>query len=348
MANDTVMNVLAPTDLTSGTIPVIYSKRIYQQMMNLMLWSKFMGEEGSFMPIIRKTDLVAEPGDTINIIRTLDLTNSPVTGRLKGNEEKIQTQVIQCNPTIGRHGMAWQKLAAKRVTFPMRERSVMLLSRRWRKTLDDSVWTAFTGTGTGFSGSTPTVIWGGNATGLADIDSTDTLALDDIDRARYTLETNNAMPVGGEEGYFCLFLHTRQAYYLGISSAWRDYQKDADVRGMDNWLFTGGKPYGGIKAFGYWNGVAIFKTNQCPTTSGTGSPTTTVAKGVMVGCEALAHAIEGYEIESGEMIEGIAYADEVDDYGNEIGVGASMSWEDKIMTSESLVQLWTAANNPNA
>jgi hypothetical protein len=244
--------------------------------------------------------------------------------------------------------MAWKALVAKRITFNMRERALFLLARRWRQTLDDSIWTAITGAGTGFSGSAPTVIWGGNATGLADIDSTDTLTVDDIDQARLVLEANNAIPIGGEEGYYCMFLHTRQCYYLGISQTWRDYQKDADVRGLDNWLFKGGKPYGGINAFGYWNGVAIFKTNQCPLVDSTGSPVIKVATGVAVGVEAVAHTIEGYLDGYGEEREGVRYMEEVDDYGNDLGVGSAMSFSDTVMTSENIVQLKTAAVDPTA
>jgi len=347
MANDAVMNVIQPSDWMSGTIPTVYSRRIYQEAMNSMLWSKFMGEEGALMPIIKKTDLVAEAGGTINIIRTLNLTGDAQTGRLKGNEEKINTQVLTTSPSLKRHGVAWEELSDKRVSFSTRERAAMLLQRRWAEQFDDDIWAAMVGTGTGFSGNAPTVVWGGDATALSDIDSTDTFDIDDIDKMREKLEENKTVPVGGAEGQYCLFIHTRQAYYLGITDAWRTYQKDADVRGIENWLFSGGKPYGGIKAFGYWNGAAIFKTNQAPTVTSTSSPSCTVAKGVMVGCEALAHAIESYTID-GEIVEGVKYAEQIDDYGNEKGIGAGASYEDKILTSENLVQIWSAANNPNA
>lgn len=325
-------------------VPEVYSRRLYQKAQSLMLWAKFSGPEGSDMPIITKSELLKEEGDTINIIRTLDMVDTAVTGTLKGNEEKMVTQRLQTTPVLKRHGMGWKALVASHITFDKRERAVFLLARRWRKTLDSSLWTTATSTGGGFSATASTIIYGGNATGLGNLDAADIVTPDTIDKARLILEANDVIPVGGDEGYFCMFLHTRAAYYLGMNSDWRTYQSNADIRGLDNWLFKGSKPYGGITCFGYWNGVAIFKTNQCPTTVSTSSPEVTVAKNVCMGAEAMAHTVEAYLDGEGEEIEGIRYLEEVDDYGNDLGVGAAMSFADNVMTSESIVRIYSAAN----
>ena len=73
MTTENIMNAMAVGDWTAGVIPTITSKRIYQAAMDACKTAKFMGEEGSLMPIIKKVDMLAQPGATINVIRTLDV-----------------------------------------------------------------------------------------------------------------------------------------------------------------------------------------------------------------------------------------------------------------------------------
>jgi len=349
MTTENIMNAMGASDWTSGVIPTNTSKRIYQKAMDACKAAKFMGEEGSLMPIIKKVDLLDQPGATINVIRTLDISNTAVTGRLQGNEDNIDSEVLNLAPVLRRKGISWEFLAAKEITFAMRERAVMLLSRFWARHIDITLLTAAVGTGGGFSETAPDIIWAGDAENLGDIDSTDVLDLTDIDLAKESLEEDNAIPVGGEEGKYIAFLHTRQAHYLTVTDAWRNYQQYADIRGIENWLFQGKKPpYGGVTPFGYWNGVALFKSNAVPTVASTSSPSVAVATATVMGCEALAYAVQGYDPGNGEMVEGIYYTDETRDYKNEIGVGSALGRVASVMTSENLKQIKSAAVNPNA
>ena len=60
------MTALASSDIPAH-VPLLYGVMILKQALLDTFWNKFTGPEGSGMPIIEKTDLTSQPGNTIRI-----------------------------------------------------------------------------------------------------------------------------------------------------------------------------------------------------------------------------------------------------------------------------------------
>jgi len=341
-------NFITVADVDS-IIPEVWSERLHYEAYAKQQFPKLMGDEGSGMPVIMKTELTREPGDVVKIRRFKSLTVDPATGKAKGTEEKLVPQVKAITPVLKRKPVAWEARVPTETGIAFRNLAVRQLGGNYAEFLDKNMWSVATGVGGGFSTVAPARIYSGDATSLANIDAADIFTVDDIDKAREMLEENNAKPVGGEDGYFILLVHTRQGYDLGKSAKWREYNEHADVKGLENWLYQGGKPFPLLqdpKIFGYWNGVAVMKTGNCPLTNSTGSPVIATSCGVMLGQEALARGVGSYVTKTGEEYGGIQYIEDSDDYENEFAVCAAYNFADIILTSEYLIQIVSAAVKP--
>ena len=131
-------------------------------------------------------------------------------------------------------------------------------------------------------------------------------------------------PLGAEgRGQFALFLHPLQVKELWMETAWINAQKDAQVRGKDNPLFTG--------ALGMYDDVLIYECPKIETRLGAGGTTASeyfdvttdaAASGVMIaralfcGAQAAVHAYGKdpfWKVES-------------DDYDNIEGISQGVIW----------------------
>lgn len=349
MANEAQMIVTSLGDVSTIT-KTVWSERLHYEAINKMQWIKLAGPEGSGMPFIVKSELVNEEGDTVKIRRFKAMTGAAQTGRLRGTEEKLVPQVLAITPTLKRIATAEVALVPTQTGINYKELVVRQLGERMAQITDESVWAVAQATAAaGLSGVAPTRLWAHGATGYADIDAADIFSITELLKMRERLEENKATPVGGEDGYYVCLLHTRQAYDLSNDSKWREYQEHADVRGLENWLYQGGKPYpfiGDPKIFGYFEGVAVMKTSACPVANSSGSPVIVTACAVMMGQDALARGVGAYVTEEGEEYDGVRFLEQLDDYQNEHGTGAAYVFLDKILTSEYLVQCVSAAVLP--
>lgn len=337
MATDTVMNVTQATDL-DYLVPEIWAAKTYQEARAQMLWERYTGPEGSMMPVIRKTELLTNPGDAINIQQIRNLTGTGVTSttRLKGNEEKLVDRQVVLNPDWYRHAVADTVRTSKRITDSFRGLAMNALSYWLAQKMDTSLWTAARATGSvGFEASTINNVFGGNATTADTLDSTDTFSVATIRKAATKLLALNAtkirtpdMPAG--EGYFICFIHPYQAYSLKGDSEWINRYQYAGPKYPDNPLFTG--------ALGEVDGVILLESTQCSTAWNANSPSIRYAQAVMLAAECLARGVE----------EDIVWSEQVDDYEFEHGIGIRAAWEDKVLSSEAIMHIFTAAIDPSA
>lgn len=153
------------------------------------------------------------------------------------------------------------KMTQQRVPYKLRKESRDALSVWFAEDYDQMLFMYLSGArgintdfnvGTDFSGranndlkspDSDHVIYGGDATGSNDLDSSDTMALSLVERLVAKIETMT-MPIqpfmiGGEKKYV-LLMHTWQAYQLRTSSSdndWVDIQKNAGSRGGSNLLY---------------------------------------------------------------------------------------------------------------
>jgi len=238
------------------TIPEKWNAKLYYQSEAMRFWSKFEGQEGSGMPVIRKDDFSKEAMDVIRIQTVRNLSGNAITGAstLQGNEEKVS--LTQTNLTID-----WVRFAVAITARSEREMNVdfesqiaqPLLARRMAKAMDDAIWTKF--------GTATTALYAGNATSTATVGSDDTFSTLSIDRVKTYLDSNNAMPFIDKNGfaYYGIVISPFDAYNLRRDTVWQTANRDGHLRGGNNPIFTG--------SLGVYNGVIIYTNNNVQITN---------------------------------------------------------------------------------
>jgi N4-gp56 family major capsid protein len=292
------------------------------QAQRQMFWSKFEGPEGSGMPVIRKDDLSKDAGDVIHIQTVKNLTGAGVTGEstLQGNEERLSLTQTDLSIDWFRHAVAISKRSKKRINFDFVVQAAQpLLSYHIAKTMDDAIFTEF--------GTATTALYAGDATSTATLDASDTLSTTTLDKIKTYLDSNLAMPLRLENGnqYYGIIIHPYDAYNLRQDSTWSQAQRDANLRGETNPIFSG--------ALGVYNGMIVYANTGVSNSSNK-------SKCVAFGGETI---FRGYGMMPG-------FVTQLYDYGFEIGVGMEAIYgeqlNDAVNTNFAVVE--TYATNPNA
>lgn len=317
-----VTTTVATDNSIDKAVPELWNAKLYMQAQREMFWAQFEGEEGSGMPVIRKDDLTKEAGDVIHIQTLKNLTGSGVTGEstLQGNEERLS--MTQTDLTIDwfRHAVAISKRSKARINFDFVVQAAQpLLSKLVAKKMDDDLFTKF--------GTATTAIFAGDATSTATLDASDTLSCATLDKIKTYLGNALAMPLSGGNGqtYFGIVIHEFDAYNLRRDSNWIAAQRDANLRGETNPIFSG--------SMGVYNGMIIYVNKGV-------SNANSKSKCIAFGGETI---FRGY----GMMP---SFVTQLYDYGFEIGVGMEAVYgqelNDDVNTNFAIVETYAA--NPNA
>lgn len=289
-------------------IPELWSTWLFAEAENLTLWHNYEGPPGSSMPVIRRDDLTAAAGDTIHIDIIKALEEDAIIGDttpVRGNEEKLKYRRADLVVEQYSKGVKYTKKASKLQIHDMRSDSRMQLAKWTAGVLDTLMWREITGNGNTTLPSS--ALWAaGTATTRATVADTNAggrLTLATITElrayARTELKIEPIMTENGDE-YLLLLCHPYAIMELKRDdTSWAQAQRDAQVRGDDNPLFTG--------SAGLWDGVIIKESNRVPRST---NGTIQVADNVLLGANA---ASRGFA-QTVEMIE-----DTTEDYGRQIG-----------------------------
>lgn len=233
---------------------------------------KFVGTSDNSV-IQRLTDLEQDAGDTIDYDLSVQLRQKPTSGdnRLQGKEENLKFFSDQVMIDQLRHGVsAGGKMSRKRTVHNIRRIGRDRLSDYWSKYMDEMRFIYLSGArginedfteDTGYVGHAQNpinapdaghLLFGGDATGKADLDATDKMTRAVIERATVKARmmraqdpsTANMMPVmiNGEPHYVCL-MSTYAEYDLRTADTggWLEIQKAAAAaEGRNNPIFKGG------------------------------------------------------------------------------------------------------------
>lgn len=233
---------------------------------------KFIGESDNSV-IQRLTDLESDAGDEISFDLAVQLRQKPTTGdaRLQGKEESLRwfTDTVKIDQM--RHGVsAGGKMSRKRTVHNVRKIAKDKLSDYWAKYIDemrfiylsgargmnedfteDAAWVGHAGNP--LQAPDPAhLIYGGDATGKADLATADKMTRILIERAEVAARmmrakdpsTASMVPVdiNGEAHYVCL-MNPFQEHDLRTSDTggWLEIQKAAAAaEGRNNPIFKGG------------------------------------------------------------------------------------------------------------
>jgi N4-gp56 family major capsid protein len=315
--------------------PEVWSRLVYEVAQGKMLWSNFIGGEGSGQPVVLKTELLTKKGDTIHISQLANLSGDGKTDEetLEGYEEQLDLREMTTSPTWYKHAVADTSMVEKVIDQDFRSKAQMLLSKWMTEKMDNSLWTAATaGVAAGLESVIPNIIYGGSGnTSENELGASDTFNVSTVEKGVVYLESQNIDPlvIGGQAYYVCL-LHPYQAYNLRQDSDWITAHTTAKERGIDNPIFT--------LSLGAYHGVLFYQTTQCPTATNNGGSGIQIGRSILMGADAFCRG----------MGENIRWEEQVGDYNTKRGIGIFAAWEDKVLSAYAFTQLKTAAVNPNA
>jgi N4-gp56 family major capsid protein len=327
------MAFTTPTNVDTS-IPEIWAKTTLRSHKAAGFWGRFTGPEGSGAPIIQKTELVGGPGDYVHVQITAPLANAGVSGdttTLEGNEEALTTTSLHLQPEYYRHAVGIYRRAAKKSIIALRPEAQMRLAEWGMVKMDDLRFTNFAATTvplpvTG-DAYTPNFHTAGGTDGsphIDDIAAGDKLTVAEIQKIRLKLENQLAKPVmvDGQPVYF-LVTHPNSLFDLKREAEYRDWVREAEVRGSGNPFFRG--------AVAMIDGMVIHSHPRVPTATNAG--TVKVSKGVAFGSEAFVEALD----------ESADWDEDVFDYGNKLGVAYGFACYARRALELSSIQVYAAA-----
>lgn len=247
------VNATTASDLDYA-IPELWDTKIRLDAVKQAFWgSRFEGAQGSKMPIITNSDFTKSAGDVIHFQTMKRLKGAGVTGSttLAGSEEKLSLGQFDLTVEWLRHAVGFDKRGTKRANFD----AVMVagdeLADWLARKIDDSMFEELV------SSESPTTLYSGGKLSEATLTSTDVFNTDSLDRVKLALIRKGAIPfqvksIGGTTlKYFGIVIDSVDAYNLRGDEAWFAAQRDANLRGLDNPIFSG--------ALGIYNGMIVYE-----------------------------------------------------------------------------------------
>lgn len=324
------MTVTVPTHVDSS-IPEVWARLTLRDSLRQGFWAKFVGEEGSRSPIIRRTDLLNNPGDTIHIQITNPLVGAGVAGdetALEGSEENLSTSSLKVIPLLRRHGVRVNRRANKKSIVDLRGEAKMRLAEWGGEKMDDVRFDLFASTSV-LNGETytPNTRAAGSANTTPDtVAAGDHIVVADLMKVKLDLYNNRAIPLKTSDGeeFFAIVCHPNSLYNLKRQDEYRDWVREAHVRGEGNPFFRG--------ATAMIDGMLIFQHNNVPAPAdGTGG--IDVSRNIAFGAEAF---VEGLD-------EGPAWNEDTFDYGLEWGVAYSFAFQPRRALAKNSLVLYADA-----
>lgn len=303
----------------TAQIATLWSDDLWSQAENLTYFHNMEGEPGSSMPIIRRNEIGGSAGDTIKIDLVLALTGAGQTGdttSLEGNEETLNFRQQSVTVDELSHAVRWTELSEMFITHDMRSTALNQLAKWLAGKLDNALFNELSGQ-TGFTVMPTANKWAaGTATSRATVADTNAggrLTLASLTELKAYAQTELKIePVKTDDGneYFVLVTHPYATMQLKRDdTAWAQAQRDAQVRGDDNPLFTG--------AAGIWDGVIIHTSNRVPRST---NGTVQVADNIFLGAQAVSRAYARYP----------DWREELFDYGRQAGIATTVVYGDKL------------------
>ena len=205
------------------------------------------------MPIIVNTDFTKSAGDSLHFQTMRRLKGAGVTGEtvLTGGEEALALGQFSLAVEWLRHAVGFNKRGTKRANFDAVMVAGQELSDWLSRRVDDDMFKELV------SDETPDTIYAGNKATEATLTSSDVFNTTCLDRMKVALLRKGAIPfqvksVGGATlKFFGVVIDPIDAYNLRADDAWFSAQRDANMRGLDNPIFSG--------ALGIYNGMIIYE-----------------------------------------------------------------------------------------
>ena len=300
-------------DWASGLEVSRWAKELQVEVGKEIYFSKFMGEgPGNAIHVKQVEEGV---GKYVTFGLVTQLTGNPTLGdsTLEGSEQNLATYANTVSLNQKRLAVRdTGRFENSKVLYNFRSTALDLLKQQYAELIDSDIFSALTQTADDHAYYSAQA--GGYSADGTDpksaLGSSDKIALDDISAMKTIAKIGGAynykirpLRVDGKE-YYVLILHPEVAYDLFTLSDWQTAQREAQVRGNDNPLFSG--------ALGVWDGVIVHSHESISTFDDGGGAAVKGARNIFMGAQAACFADNS----------GMNWIEKTFDYGNQLGISA--------------------------
>lgn len=272
----------------SALRPELWRKQLFADVRDNLYATRFIGNSAQSM-IQELEDLKKEAGTNISFGLGMKLSGAGITGdsTLETNEEAMTDYDEDVAIDQLRHAVRLTgRMDEKKNAYNMRVSAKERLADWWAERLDQEIMDKLCGKTSSTFGNTPTAaaasraVYAGGVSAVGSVTAAmkmDTKVLDAAkQKAKLASPMIRPIRVGGKE-YYVVILHPYSATDLRQDSVWNQAQRDANVRGEENPIFSG--------ALGIYNGMVIHEHEYVyNTTDGSGSAN--VCRNVLCGQQA--------------------------------------------------------------
>lgn len=279
---------MAASAANSNLIPALWRKSLFADVRDNLYMTRFIGSSAQSM-IQEFEDLRKAKGQNISFGLGMKLSGSGITGdsTLEGSEEQMTDHDEDVAINQIRNGVVLTgQMDEKTNVYDMRMSAKNRLADWFAEYIDNDILAKLCGdTSTTFA-NTPTAaaatrsVFAGGQSAVGNVTTSNKLDTKVLDAAKQTavLASPKIRPlrVNGKP-YYVAILHPYDATNLRQDPVWAQAQRDANVRGESNPIFSG--------ALGIWNGIIVHEHEYVyATTDGSGSAN--VARNILCGQQA--------------------------------------------------------------
>jgi N4-gp56 family major capsid protein len=309
---------MAASESLAALRPTLWRKQLFADVRDELYMTKFIGSSERSM-IQELEDLKVQKGKTITFGLGIKLSGNGITGdsTLEGSEEAMTDYDESIIVDQLRHAVLLTgRMDEKQNAYDMRVSAKARLTDWWAERIDKELLYKLCGyTGATFS-NTPTAaaatrrIFAGGETAIANLTTAYKMDCKVLDAAKQMAQLASPkikpIRVNGKPTYV-VFLHPYDATNLRQDPVWNQAQREANVRGDENPIFSG--------ALGIYNGMVIHEHEYVYRTND-GSGSAYVARNVLCGQQAGAIAW-GADVK---------WVEKSFDYGNAWGISVGAIW----------------------
>lgn len=309
---------MAVTLSNTALRPELWRKQLFADVRDNLYVQRFIGDSAQSM-IQEFTDLKKEKGTNISFGLGMKLSGTGVTGdsELEGNEEAMTDYDEDVAIDQLRHAVRLTgKFDEKRNAYDMRASAKDRLADWWAERVEQEMFDKLCGKASSTFSNTPTAaaatrsVFAGGQSAVGNVTTAMKMDTKVLDLAKQTalLASPKIRPlrIKGKE-YYVAILHPYDATNLRQDPVWNQAQREANVRGEENPIFSG--------ALGIYNGIVIHEHEYIYRTND-GSGAAYVARNLLCGQQA------------GVLAWGapVAWVEKTFNYGNDFGVACGATF----------------------
>ena len=279
---------MANTQSLSALRVELWRKKLFADVRDDLWATRFMGRTEQSM-IQELEDLKKDKGSKINFGLGIKLSGDGTEGdaELEGNEESMTDYEEEVEIDQLRHAVRLKgKMDEKKNAYNMRSSAKGRLQDWWAERLDQEILDKLCGKAASDFANTPTAaassrrVYAGGVSAIGSVTTAMKMDTKVLDKAKQTAKLASPkirpLRVNGKPHYVAI-LHPYDATNLRQDPVWNQAQRDANVRGDKNPIFSG--------ALGMYNGIIVHEHEYIYRTND-GSGSAYVARNLLCGQQA--------------------------------------------------------------